>query len=462
MDLLTSRPSLAVRPPEVPCSQGRRRVPLPPQYRRRTTHNALPLAGPDNVTDCAAPRPRLLLISPVFPDPNGAGREKRACQWTQKLEESYEVHMLVVLSGSQAPPDHAMLRLHPRLRYIHASPKEHSRGKQLCQALVSLCSGQISHASLSGWPTMGEEEQEQLRTYYSGMKLDKIVCFRLYLREYAVYLQRLTSCPAMELDLDDMESSTHYKIARLYRQEGQWPRSLLYMLRGMHFKREEERMGRDFEAVYVCSEEDQALLQHRLPQLRLQVMPNRLAGTPVRLPLPDTPRSLLFIGSLDYFPNEEAVSWLLREVLPRLRRVHSAWTLHVAGHTSSETLRRWLNDSEGVHYYGRVERVEEVYRPSYIVVSPLHAGGGTKLKILEAMGFGRPIVATGESVYGLGLTPQEHYVPAETAGEFAAACERLAESPELAFRLSDQARQVFIEKYTFEMTDYPGGSKSSL
>ncbi|WP_138494428.1 glycosyltransferase [Paenibacillus pinistramenti] len=399
---------------------------------------------------------KILFISPVFPDPNGAGREKRAFQWVKRLQEEHEVHMLVIAANGQAKAAPGL----PACPFLDISrltvleKKEEKRSKpflilSMIKAVLPLLAGRTSDSPLLSWVPLTRAEKEQLRERYEQLHFDQILCFRLYLSDYAVFLQQLTHCRSAELDLDDIESSTHLKLAKLFRSRGHAARALLSDLRGLNFSRREKKLGSPFESVYLCSEEDKQLFHERLPQVSLQVMPNRISGYPEPPALPDNPYGLLFVGSLDYFPNEEAVTWFIQEVLPRLRKRNPRWVLHVAGHSSRQAFRDLLDAAEGVHYYGRVEHLEEIYAKAYQVISPLHAGGGTKLKILEAMWYGRPIIATYESVHGLGLTPYRHYLPAEDADSFISGCERAAADAEFAQTLARQSREVLLEKYYF-------------
>ncbi len=373
---------------------------------------------------------KLLFVSPVFPDPNGAGREKRAYQWVMKLQQEYEVHVLVIRPDGQGREVAEL-----DIRSATVIPRRKTN--------------KLSSLLEFGWVPLTRADKERLERYYGHVRFDTIFCFRLYLQDYASILASLTRCGSLELDMDDLESSTHLKIAHLFRKHGHIRRAVTSYLAALLFRRKESRIGAEYRRVYLCSDEDKASLSRRLPHEDIQVMPNRMAGVPGNLLLPDDPYQLLFVGSLDYYPNEEAVTWFIQKVLSALRRRDSRWTLHVVGFTSKSGFKDFLSRADGVLYHGRVENLDAVYSGAYQIISPLHAGGGTKLKILEAMWYGRPIIATHESVYGLGLTPDKHYLPAEDAEQFAAACERLAVDAELARTLIRYSGEILLEKYHF-------------
>lgn len=353
----------------------------------------------------------ILFVTPVRPDADGGGRAKRACQWMHELSQQGDVHLLVVAERSPG-----------------------GTGRFLSWR---------SAAERLGWRSPDRGDRDALEREYATRRFDRIVCFRLYLLDYARHVRRLTACPVLEADLDDIESATRWSISKLSWKTGRWKKGLLMALSAAYFRWEEFRAADGLDGLYVCSAEDGHAMGRRFPSLRVGVMPNRVAGAPAR-PLPRPPqhrRRLLFIGTLDYYPNEEAIRWFVRHVLPPLRRRQPDWTLLVAGFGGDRALEADLGAAAGVCYLGRVDQAEEAYRHASIVIAPLHAGGGTKLKVLEAAAYGRPVVATAEAVRGLGLRRDKHYLHAETAEQFASACETIADDDRRYDALVREARR---------------------
>lgn len=385
---------------------------------------------------------KILLISPVIPDANGGGREKRAHQWVHKLSKQYEVSILIIKEKElEVEEKELLLNGVNNINFV----KIPSRSKFM---LVNQDIKKLLALKFGCFPLF-RETKNQLEEIYREQQFDLILCFRLYLKEYALFLKKIMNTKIIHLDIDDIESTTRLKIAKLFLKKSQYKKAIIHFISSLFFKVEEKRLVTYTKHVYVCSNEDQAVLSKQYPSLCVEKVPNRLYGSPKILGNSGNPFQLLFVGTLSYFPNEEAVLWFIYKVLPRLRKLDSRWVLHVVGYGASERLKKALLKQKGVIFYGYISSLETVYNEAAIVISPLHAGGGTKLKVMEAMWYGRPIVATNESVHGLGLTPYVHFLPAETADEFILACHQLTQEPILVKKLVNASLSMMNEEYTY-------------
>lgn len=158
---------------------------------------------------------------------------------------------------------------------------------------------------------------------------------------------------------------------------------------------------------------------------RLQV---RRHGEPLRL---------LFVGTGSFQPNEHGLAWVAEEVLPKLEP--DTWLLDVVGELPRNPRRR-----HGITYHGRVPEVAPFYERAHVAIVPVHFGGGSRLKTVEAMAFGLPVVATGVGAEGLPVRGGVHYMHADEAEDFVRALEmvadRLAGSPAEIERMVSAAR----------------------
>jgi glycosyltransferase involved in cell wall biosynthesis len=139
------------------------------------------------------------------------------------------------------------------------------------------------------------------------------------------------------------------------------------------------------------------------------------------------PLRLLFVGSLRFGPYAYALSWFVREALPAVRAAAGPVALDVVGEHGDDVVA-----AEGVTYHGRVPDVQPFYAAAHALVLPVFEGSGTRLKVVEAVQFGRPVISTALGVEGLPL--HGHYLGAEDAAGFAAAAARLraGEGPDVA------------------------------
>jgi len=172
---------------------------------------------------------------------------------------------------------------------------------------------------------------------------------------------------------------------------------------------------------------------------------------PVPPPPPGRPYTFLFIGTLGYYPNEEGIIYFCTQVLPLIRQAASPRDVRVliVGPGASPAIQD-LARARDVSLIGAVPDVRAVYGESNAVIVPIRAGGGTRVKVLEAFSYRRPVAATTVGVEGIAARPGEHFLQGDTSTELADQCLRLIYSPPLAERLADNAYDLFRDAYTIE------------
>jgi glycosyltransferase involved in cell wall biosynthesis len=141
----------------------------------------------------------------------------------------------------------------------------------------------------------------------------------------------------------------------------------------------------------------------------------------------DTSPTVLFVGSLDVRMNQEAVEWFAQSAWPSIRQKHPDARFRIVGRNPTRRVER-LDNIAGVELVGEVPSVVPHYESAAVVVTPLRFGGGTKIKVLEALSAGRPLVATPESLTGIPLEDGEHAKVRDRA-EFAEAVGSFLDSP---------------------------------
>jgi glycosyltransferase involved in cell wall biosynthesis len=206
------------------------------------------------------------------------------------------------------------------------------------------------------------------------------------------------------------------------------------------------------DAVCATSDEDAAVLE-RYGARRLVVVPNGVDTSAVEHRLPARARRLLYIGHFGYRPNVRAAEELVTEVFPRVRESVPDATLQLVGREASHALGRLAGPV--VHVAGDVEEVLPHLRAAGAFVVPLRSGGGTRLKVLEAMASGVPVVATRFGVAGLSVRDGEHVLLADSSADLAAATSKLLRDDALARRLSLAARELVERRYDWREVARP-------
>lgn len=244
----------------------------------------------------------------------------------------------------------------------------------------------------------------------------------------------------------DVQFQKSQRISRIARQPDKKLRAWIY---AKMMRRWEPTYADHFGRCIVMSETDRHLLLGVNPGLRVRVVPNGV-DTHAYQPLTQNgaSASLIFIGSMHYGPCVDAALFFCNEVLPRLRQKVGAVEFWIVGKNPSRAVNA-LNGN-GVHVTGRVDDPVPYYQHSTVCVVPLRAGGGTRLKILEAMALGRPVVSTTLGCEGLDVVDGEHLLIADDPEQFAAQTARLLNDAALYARLVANARQLVVARYDWD------------
>ncbi|MEI9813675.1 MAG: glycosyltransferase [Acidobacteriota bacterium] len=202
---------------------------------------------------------------------------------------------------------------------------------------------------------------------------------------------------------------------------------------------------KNFRLCTVASEPERILVaEAALSTIPIHVIPNFVDAEHYR-PMAETraANTLVFTGSLKFSPNHDAVSWFVEEIFPLVQSKVPEVQLTVTGDTGNVAKR----EAPGVIYSGRVDDVRTVMAASAVSVVPIRQGGGTRLKILEALAMGTPLVTTSKGVEGIEARHGEHVLIADTAAAFAEATVRLLRDPVYAQQLADAGRRLVQSAY---------------
>lgn len=228
-----------------------------------------------------------------------------------------------------------------------------------------------------------------------------------------------------------------------------WKMNWRLRLFSAHMRWWEPRYAARFDRCIAVSEPDRRALIAANPKLQVDVVPNGVDTKGYQpLPINGSSSALLFIGMMGYAPCVDAAQFLTAEILPRVRRAVPDAQLWLVGTDPSPAVRQLQGN--GVHVTGTVSDVVPYYRRCALAVVPLRAGGGTRLKILEAMALNRPVVATTIGSEGLDVVDGEHLLNADGAEAFAAQVVRLLQDRSLSERLARNARQLVVEHYDWD------------
>jgi glycosyltransferase involved in cell wall biosynthesis len=207
-----------------------------------------------------------------------------------------------------------------------------------------------------------------------------------------------------------------------------------------------------FDRVTVCSETDAGRLFTSFPDARLAVVPNGYPPTACRRrhrPAERGPLRLLFVGALGYFPNADAARFLCHRVLPALRRLTDRdIRIELVGAGGDAAALADLPRHPEVRLHGFVGDLAPLYAPADVAVVPVRAGGGTRIKLLEAFAHRVPVVATKLGAEGIDAADGEHLSLADDAEAFAGACLEVKQNPAQAAARASRAAALLAARYS--------------
>ena len=261
--------------------------------------------------------------------------------------------------------------------------------------------------------------------------------------ETFAFLRRL--CPGVRCVLNA------YDIETVLRERCFGGGDAVSRMRLARVRRLESTLSRHVDEVWTCSAQDAAALRsmngRQAPSMTVvpngvdtrywQFRPER-NGAGVR--------QLVFVGTLDYRPNSDGIRWFVENVWPCLTGLR----LIVAGRNPTRELREWLARDGRIELRADVPDVRPLLGAGAISICPLHAGSGTRLKILEAMSAGVPVVSTTQGAEGIDVTPGEHLLLADDPRGFAAMIERLVGDAALYERIRIAARRLVEHRYSWD------------
>jgi glycosyltransferase involved in cell wall biosynthesis len=229
------------------------------------------------------------------------------------------------------------------------------------------------------------------------------------------------------------------------------PLARFYFWQEAHrLRRFETRISTQFAAHIVCSDLDRERLREVMTTARVHTIPNGVDDA-YFMPLGTAERqnSLVFVGSMNWYPNVDAVLFLLQEIWPRVIRAFPSACLDIVGANAPESVKRAAKAHSGVTVHGYVEDIRPLVDSAALYVCPIRDGGGTKLKVLDALAMAKCIVAHPIACEGIAVTPGRDIVYATTAEEFADSIRRLFRDPAERSRIGAAARTLAVERYSF-------------
>jgi len=384
---------------------------------------------------------KLLFVTPYLPGPPIFGGQRRMHGLMTHLSASHEVSVLSLVDAN-ADQSQGIADAKSYCHRVVTVPDSHHRVAGRQKRLVQIRS-LLSTASYEQRLYRRRVFQKALDRHLGEHRYDVVNCEFVFMAGYRFRVG--TGPERMRLTLD--EHNVEYDVLRRTASSTSLDRRLFNAVNWRKLRREEVTAWARFDGCTLTSRRDEEFVNREAPRVRTSVIPNGV-DLDTFLPDPDIsvqPMTVLFFGAINYFPNTDGVSYFLERVLPILRVRHPSLKVRIVGPGAPESIQ--AQRSHSVEVTGFVEDLRREIARAAVVIAPLRIGGGTRLKIIEAMSVAKPVVSTTIGAEGLDVTHGKNVLLADTPETFANEVTRILENPALGDRLGRAARQLAEERY---------------
>lgn len=381
---------------------------------------------------------RILFLTQVLPYPPDSGPKVKSWNVLKYLCQHHEVTLVSFVRGDQSED---VKKLKDLCR-VYTVPME--RGL-LLDGLAMV----RSLSSRQPW-MMVRDERVKMRTLVDRLAAkehyDIAHADQLNMAQYAARV-------AGARKILDAHNALWLLYKRLWETMEPGPRKLLLGRDWRLIKRYEGKVCREFDAVLAVSAEDRSALEEAME------LPREITVIPIAVDTEETARvqrnpdadHILHIGTMYWPPNIEGVRWFIREVLPLVRSKMPGATLDILGARPPQEIRELGRSDNGIRVTGYVRDPERYLQQAGVMIVPVHAGGGMRVKILNALAQGLPIVSTTIGCEGISVENGEHLLVADTPQDFAEATVRLIQDRGLADRLGLNGSRLIRSKYDYRV-----------
>lgn len=249
----------------------------------------------------------------------------------------------------------------------------------------------------------------------------------------------------------DQQNVEYDLLHRTYENEQLSIRKLYTYLEWKKFQRDELRICSQFSLCTVPSERDKEVFQQDIPSTPFDVIPN---GVDSHFFQADNSvvaeeNTILFTGTIDYYPNTDGLKFFIEEVFPLIRAEIPDIHFVIAGRNPPPIIQQYESD-DNITITGFVDDMRTYYNKAQVVVVPLRIGGGTRLKILEAMAMNKPIVSTTIGAEGIAVDAGENISLADEPADFANATIRLLKDETERRRLAENGKRLATDIYDWQ------------
>lgn len=382
-------------------------------------------------------RLKVLFFSQRFPLPMDTGGKIRTGKMLEGLKKHFDITLLCHFEGLKDDPYLGQVKnLCDDFHYVLW--KEVSKYSFLFYARVLVRF--FSRYPISVKNDYSRAIEDKIAELVRNGKFDLLICDFL---QPTLNFRNVMEFPTLlfQHNVESMIVHRHYEAPKNAFMKMFW------WVQWKKMERFERRMCQQFDAVVAVSEQDKLILEQKFGVAHVHTIPTGVDmfyfSSNEENPHGN---SLVYVGSMDWLPNEDSIEFFAKHILPPIKAAVPDVTLTVVGRNPSSHLRRIVEEFPEIKILGRVDDVRPYMSQASVYIIPLRIGGGTRIKVYEAMAMGKAIVSTRVGTEGLPLEDGKHVLLADQPQEFAESVIRLLRDPIARNKLERSARK-FVETH---------------
>lgn len=381
---------------------------------------------------------KIIVIDEEFPYPANTGKRTRSFNLLSRIARNHSLHYLAYGSAdSESFEVFKQCKMNP-IAVPNQVPSK--SGPFFYFRLLGNLGSEYPYVVSSHYSRLFEGA---LRKTIDNLKPDLIIC---EWTPYAVYVRHIAGIKKL-IVAHNVETN----IWQRYRENETNPAKKWYIGKQAQKLAAFERGAFNWvDGATAVSDVDAAQIRDFNPTLPVEVVENGVELEYFRAKRDHSPTSgLVFVGTMDWRPNQDAVVYFVKDIFPALRkRLPDVEAVFVGRKPPRQILD--LNRIPGVTVTGSVDDVRPYMDAAAVYIVPLRIGGGTRLKILDALAMEKPVVSTSVGAEGLDVTPGTDILLADTPEEFVSKIEALLQDPQKARSLGEKGRQLVEERYGWD------------
>jgi glycosyltransferase involved in cell wall biosynthesis len=381
---------------------------------------------------------KTLWVNSNFMHPTTKGGQIRTLEMLRHLHRWHEIHYVAIANPAQPEgPERAHEYSHKSYPFQHRIPDKTSPAFY----------AELAHGLFSPTPVAVERfNPPGMRAFLQDLiRKERFDCAVVDHLAPTSYFPDLPHAVFFQHNVETV-------IWRRHVEHASGLRRAYFQLQADRMYRYERRVSRESGHIVAVSQKDAEEMRRLFDVTRVSEIPT---GVNIEYFLPPEPRpesvaDLVFVGSMDWLPNVDGVLYFAREILPLIRRKRPATTLAVVGRTPPPKLLQLGAEDANIKITGTVPDIRPYLWGSAVSIVPLRIGGGTRLKIYEAMAAKIPVVSTTIGAEGLTVNPPHDIRLADTPADFAAQCLELLAAAEVRHRVATAAWEMVNANFSWE------------